>query len=47
MLFGPELRQGFPLSSTDRVMMDSYWLVILLLFGFACGYAFHAQKSKR
>ena len=47
MLFGPQLRQGFPLSSTDRVMVDSHWLVILLLFSFACGYAFHAQKFKR
>ena len=39
--------QGFPLGSEDRVMTATLWLVILLLISFACGYAFHAQQSKR
>ena len=47
MLFGPQLRQVPVKVPRTGVMMDLHWLVILLLFSFACGYAFHAEKSKR
>jgi hypothetical protein len=40
-------RLGFLSSSKDRVMAELIWLIIVLIFGFACGYSVRASISRR